>query len=326
MFARKSDFACVADSATILGLLERGLGAVALAVDAVERAAGECRDRAEREDAEHDRDGEADLDVEAPRAIAEERQPAEQHGDEYRRREQAAREHAARLVADQERDDAALGARGDRREAEEQERDRGRQRHRLVAAQAVERGDAIGVADQRDQCERGRHDEDPRRRLRAKERDADRREREGGVRRDAIRPEAFTEEDLVEPRVETERIGDDGDAADEGDERGERLGEATADGRDRAVAKELRRRRGDEQHRRRRVHRRASRHEALEERDVELPADERETGERDHERARALRKTAEPGPRHPSRSLASRRMSHACTRDRTCAGRNGFVR
>ena len=238
-------------------------------------------------------------------------------------------------------------------ETEGEERDRGGKRHGNVAGETIELTDVVRISQHRRQGDGGRDEGEELRRtvsgasfpVEQQQCRADEQEVQPGIGRDPVGAEPLSIHDLVEAEVVADQIADQRGPADDDDEAGPQLRRPAGRGGGGHLPQPQRAGARDEAERGQRVHGHSRPEAAREGNDVELPSDEDETADRQYEQAHHSRdgprgghppgvdaRLREPRRGHSLFSLvrppasAPRRMSHACTRARTCAGRNGFVR
>ena len=326
---------------------------LATTIGSVERSGGDRDQRGEEDDIGHHRDGQAELGAEEPGSLADEPQPAQQGRDEDRGGQQAAGQDAPRVGAGHDRHKPPVRSSAGDTETEGEERDRGGKRHGNVAGETIELTDVVRISQHRRQGDGGRDEGEELRRtvsgasfpVEQQQCRADEQEVQPGIGRDPVGAEPLSIHDLVEAEVVADQIADQRGPADDDDEAGPQLRRPAGRGGGGHLPQPQRAGARDEAERGQRVHGHSRPEAAREGNDVELPSDEDETADRQYEQARHSRdgpqgghppgvdaRLREPRRGHSLFSLvrrpesAPRRMSHACTRARTCAGRNGFVR
>ena len=122
---------------------------------------GRCPDEGgEQEHGEDHHHRQPELGRKKPSMLTDESQPAEEGWDQNGGGQEPARENPSRTIGTDDRGEAASRAGQQDSEGEHEERHRRRQRHGNVAGEAVQGADAVGVAKERGQSDRGRNQED----------------------------------------------------------------------------------------------------------------------------------------------------------------------
>ncbi len=315
------------------------LAGLALRVHAIQESGRRPDEDGEQQDGERDREGQAQLGRQESPTIEQELQPSEHERNDHRGGQEPAREGPARLIGGHHRDEAPLRAGPERAEGEREEGDRGRQRHRDEAGDAVQLADAVHVAEERGRGDRDGHEQDelggpgsaaalP---VEQRQRDAEEQEIDAGVWRDPVVAQPGAPQQLVQPEVFAHDVSGDRDGAHERDQARRDPRPPAGPPRTGRPGQTPERARGQhERQRGRGIHGHVSGQQGAQARHVELPPEQRAGADQPREdtgrpRGRPEQGLARPG-HGPATVGAPPRTSQARTRARTNGGLKGLIR